>query len=1060
MTKQGNLNVGGQTVIPNTTTAAVADVARSQALSASLAALAEKNVLGYPTFSEAEGYEAGATVFYNRRLYTFKTDHSAGAWNASEVDEADIKSLITEYVKKAIEAGTITPAKAGNLTNWDERTDLSIEDTFTDVVRTTAGDSSIKSEAGAQLVSIKPVTDFTATALVTTGFNLLRRATAVGNGWYFLVPRLPFGTYGTAEQPNGILFTDEQGNALTPTVRFKPLSQGVPTSTSQGSVCAYTDSHGMRFYTTSEPGYIIVTGITRSSTCAHIGWSRRYNEYISIDNVNDAGGSVPLTSIINAVHDFGQLLVATRGSDTVYDEITFGGTSATWRRRVGRVKPTWTTIANDSGDATQITYTHTTTIADMKAGGIAECGGIGLEVNANAIAYTDMNEAATTDYVKYELATVATGTVAVSSAMTIEDWGLEMLTGVTGQAEITMQYAQGYPDAVANLVNGGYQRRTEELEAQIAALKDLVDDIGAAAEGYIRVAGSSNPALNYAHYSYGKPGGFSRDSVFSLLYPCLIGTPLTGTGTEGKILHVLKKLGARKATAADTGFTEGQAVWEDLDGAPHAIDGTEGDVLITNIEEYHRIKGRHTIEGIEYDVFLVSRNAFNWQGIESEEVGKGGVSPDYCVSHTDSDSVIRMHSVFNPEWEGSYNAPTGIVGAYVFSQAANGTITEEYDEDATLLGGAGGLHTTDIALYTGEQRAMNNNADTTKTVPWMNATAASVENWFALMLAEGGTFDAHKASLMGSGFCGNDAATAASDWEESASGAKNGIRVEDKDGVMRMYSPATNAKAWTGGTTDFYLGASINGYRNPWHIMEAHRALCHAIANGIGELQWFVMDGVKYKWRSIDGFAGPAEGEMTAVVWKMVSGKMTDRFVDQTDKETSLEGHRIDFLFSTALYHGITTQVSPSWWTSGLIFTEDEDGNYKAYVQRDQAKLIISPSSEIAADASYAFETLYNYVADYANGSGYARNYSNEALMLPDNDANKTGAALHTYVGKYNYFSGTKAAEGKKVVRGFRRGIYVTYTTLSPLFVLANLAPSNAGASGAFGTCCQIVDEA
>ena len=961
-------------------------------------------------------------------------------------------------VEEALNEGLITPAQAQNLQNWAERDDLAIEDVFTDQVRTAAGDQSINSEAGAQLVSIRPVTDFRATALVTTGFNLLRAATQVGSAWYFLVPALPFGTYGTAEQPNGVLFTDSQGNALTPTVRFRPLSEGVPTSASQGDACAYTDSHGLRFYTTTEPGYLIVSGINRATTCAHLGWSRRYTEYIDVDNVNDAGGSVALDAIIAAVHDFGLLLTATRAGDTVADEISFA--DGKWYRRVGRTKPAWTTTANE-GEGSIDSYTHTAVIADMKAGGIAECGSLNLEVNANAVSYTDSLPDATSDYVKYELATVAQGNVSAAH-LAIEDWGLELLTEASGQAEVTMQYAQGYPDAVANLVNGGYQRRTEELEAQIATLRSIVDDIGSSAEGYVRVAGSSNPALSYAHYSYGKPGGFTRDSVFGMLYPCLVGTPLTGSGTEGKVLHVLKKLGARTATEADVAandaLTVGQAVWDDTDGTPHAIDGSEGDVMIANVGTYHRIMGRRTIDGVEYDVFLVAPAPFTWQGIASEEVAKGGVSPDYTVSHADTDSVTRMHSVFNPAWDGSYSEPVGVAGAYVFAQDAGGNITESYDAEATLLGGAGGLHTTNLSLPAGEQRAMNNNADTTKTYPWMNSTAASVEDWYALMLAEGGTFDAHKAALMGSGFCANDPATTAADWEESAAPAKNGIRIEDKNGVMRMYALSSDTKAWSGGSESLYAGELVNSWRNPWHVMEAHRALCYAMQHGIGELQWFVMDGVKYKWRSIDGFAGPADGEMTAVVWKQMSARMTARFVDPTDMETSLEGHRIDFLFSTALYHGITTQVSPSVWTSGMVMVQDEDGNYDAYMQRDQTRLIVTPTGEVSADARFAFEDGYTHVATYAGGTGYAKNYSNLALMLPDTDANKAGAGLHTYVCKYNNFSATKPAAGKRAVRGFRRGSYAYNTNLSPLCVYGYSAPSGTASGIAFGTCVRIAE--
>ena len=577
----------------------------------------------------------------------------------------------------------------------------------------------------------------------------------------------------------------------------------------------------------------------------------------------------------------------------------------------------------------------------------------------------------------------------------------------------------------------------------IANLQSVVADLETIAEGYVRVAGSSSPALSYRSYKYHEQGGFGRESVFSLFYPCLVGTPLTGSGTEGKILHILQKL--------DYGH--------DIYGNARAIDGSEGDVMICNIEPYFRIIGKHTIDGTEYDVFLMSRTPFTWQGIEAEEVGKFGWAPDYCVSHQDSDNVTRMHSVYNPDWNGSYQAPDSIVGKFVYTQdAETGVIGETYDADATVLGGAGGLHSTDIDLPTGEQRAMNNNPDTTKCVPFMNATAAGCENMQALLLAEGGTFDAHNASRMGSGFSSNDPATAAADWEESGSGAKNGVRLVDKDGVLKYYSLGTDAQSWTGKSAAFQLALMLNSWRNPFHVMEAHRAVCYAIKNDVHELEWFVFEGNKYKWRSVQGFNGPAQGEMTCVVWKMISSKCGANVVDPTDKTTSIEGNRIDFLISVALFHGMATQVSPSWWTSGLIFTEDDSQNYEAYMERDQESLIKSENGEIDASSNFNFETLYNHVGSFTRGDGYAKNYSNDALMLPDTDANKSGGGLHTYVGKYNGFTGSAAGSGKKLVRGFRRGLTANNSYLSPLTMTANSAPSFAHTSFGFGTCCRIAE--
>ena len=969
------------------------------------------------------------------------------------------KGLLAAFhdeLRKALKMGDID-VNAKNITSWDERDALAVESSFGTLVRTTAGDESIDSEGGARIVSLVATSDFGAAALRETGFNLLRNAPAVGAGYYMLLPKMEFGSYGTANKVNGLLFTDPDGNNLTPTVRFRPLSQGAPTRVTDGDTCPYVDSNGLRFYTTPEVGYVIVSGITPAQVCAHLAWSRRYGEYVAIDSEADAGSTINLTPIITACHDFGLLLVATQNGITVADSITFGDTAATWHRRVGRTQPAWTSTQQESGE-----WLHEATLADMKAGGVVECGELALTSAGQTVSYTDRNEDATTAYVKYELATVATGTVAVSPLMKVEDWGIEVLTQATGTAEVTLQYAQNYPDAVAEMVNGGVQRRTAALETQILALQQAVGGIGAKAEGYIRVAGSSDPALSYKSYKFDETGGFQRDSVFSMLYPCLVGTKLTGDNAQvGKILYVLKKLGARTATAADTAFTEGQAVWDDVDGTPHAIDGSEGDVMITNIDVYYRLKGKYTVQGTEYDVYLVAPTPFTWQGYEAELVTKRGVSPDYCVSHQDNDNVTRMHSVYNPAWNGSYTAPAGVVGKFIYSQdAQTGEITEQYDETATLLGGAGGCSSTTLALYTGEQHAMNHNPETTKMLPFANQTAASVEDWYALLLAEGGTFDAHNASLMGSGFSSNDPATAAADWEESAAGAKNGIRIYDKEGAPRYYSPAANAETSIGltGSAGNMFGTIVNSYNTPFKVMEAHRAVSYAVSRGIGELQWFVFEGNKYKYRSVSGFAGPQQGEMTCVVWKMLSAKLGSTCFDPTDKTTSIEGHRIDLLFSIALFHGITTQVSPSWWVSGLVFTEDEQQNYEAYLQTDPSKLALTPNGEKDVADSWHFEQDYEHAASYASGSGYRKNYARQSLFLAPDDANKVGAGLHTYIGAYNYYTGTAAAAGKKAVRGFRRGVNVYNAILSTLCVFAYNAPSNANTGIAFGTCVRIVD--
>ena len=629
--------------------------------------------------------------------------------------------------------------------------------------------------------------------------------------------------------------------------------------------------------------------------------------------------------------------------------------------------------------------------------------------------------------------------------MTKEIRPLQRYNANTEQTEIF--YPATTTDAIA------HPTKRKSLTNVISDIEASIADIETIAEGYVRVAGSSSPALSYKSYKYHEQGGFGRESVFSLFYPCLVGTPLTGSGTEGKVLHVLQKFGARTI--------DGSPKWLDIYGTPHAIDGSEGDVLIVNIEPFYSINGKHTIEGTEYDVFLMSRSPFTWQGIEAEHMEKFGWSPDYCVSHTDTDNVVRMHSVYNPAWNGSYQAPQGVTGKYVYTtDPETGDIVETYDANETLLGGAGGLHSTDIDLTTGEQRAMNMNADPTKTVPWMNQTAEGCNRLMSLILAEGGTFDAHNAARMGSGFSSNDPATAAGDWEQAGSGAKNGLRVKDKNDAWKYYGMNGNVRFLTGATSGAVYAANvINSWRNPWHILEAHRAMSYAIENDVHELEWFVFEGNKYKYRSVQGFNGPSHGEMTCVVWKLMATQAGANAIDPTDNATSIAGNRVEILVSTALVHGMTTQVSPSWWTSGLLFTEDESGQYECFIERDQAELV----KGIAADnydpaTPRNFETIYDHVLTVQKGEGYAKNYLNGALMLPDTNANKTGAGLHTYVGKYNWFTGSNASAGKRSVRGFRRGTGAAYTVLSPLAMVAAYSPSGARTLIGFGTCCRIAE--
>ena len=102
-TRQGNLqDYQGNKIAPNTCSAAVLDEARNQGLSASLRALVEKNVLGFPTFVTTDSYSAGDILFYDRKLWKVKAGgHAAGAWDPNDFDEYPL-GLDVQFLNRAL----------------------------------------------------------------------------------------------------------------------------------------------------------------------------------------------------------------------------------------------------------------------------------------------------------------------------------------------------------------------------------------------------------------------------------------------------------------------------------------------------------------------------------------------------------------------------------------------------------------------------------------------------------------------------------------------------------------------------------------------------------------------------------------------------------------------------------------------------------------------------------------------------------------------------------------------------------------------------------------------
>ena len=118
-TRQGNLkDYQGNKIAPNTSSQAVLDVAKNQALSATLVDTPDKDALGYPAFLTTEAYSTGDKVYYNNKLWVFTTDHTAGAWNAEHVTDFDMKDIDDDKADK------VEDAHNGNLAGLDANGNL------------------------------------------------------------------------------------------------------------------------------------------------------------------------------------------------------------------------------------------------------------------------------------------------------------------------------------------------------------------------------------------------------------------------------------------------------------------------------------------------------------------------------------------------------------------------------------------------------------------------------------------------------------------------------------------------------------------------------------------------------------------------------------------------------------------------------------------------------------------------------------------------------------------------------------------------------------------------
>lgn len=418
----------------------------------------EIDLSNYPTFVEM-------TSAINSALanYATKAEVTVKA-NQTQVDSIDARV-------DGIEDGTNVPPVAENLKSWKERSSVEVSDEWDAVpVRTTAGSLSINAKEGAHLISVKSQSEFSASGFKASPFNLIVTNQLVSGVPYILVPECTFGTFGTADENNGILVTDSNGNNKKVNMRFKPYAQGAPTSTGDGIECPYRDVQGYRFYIPSGMGYIWASNMSVSD-CAHVAWSKDYDKYEQAS----AFSTISFSTIMNKFTEIDRVykMLAVNAQVDCADEFVYNGSSFTYSKKCGYDTSSWIDSVVEEG-----VYLHTKTISGMYANGLARdyANGVELTVEGTTVSYQDGN-ATSNVAVVYQLATPSTGTVSLANTYVPNDMGCEYIDGISGDAIIITTYLQGLPDELASLPSK-FEVNKAETSANINGIISTMTTLG------------------------------------------------------------------------------------------------------------------------------------------------------------------------------------------------------------------------------------------------------------------------------------------------------------------------------------------------------------------------------------------------------------------------------------------------------------------------------------------------------------------------------------------------------------------------------------------------------
>lgn len=326
------------------------------------------------------------------------------------------------------------------------------------------------------------------------------------------------------------------------------------------------------------------------------------------------------------------------------------------------------------------------------------------------------------------------------------------------------------------------------------------------------------------------------------------------------------------------------------DGQKHAIDGTEGDVMLVFDDDVYLQKCTQMVNGVELNCMGVSMNAHAWHGHAAKHFAPFAISPHYTVNaKLEGDERSQAHVVWNREAKGTMNEVDPILKA-TYKQA-------------------GGAHTQYVSNVSAIQLAQAKNTDPLTNRPWMCQYYEFYEIWAALLQIECGTLAHTRLNLFGTGDTPLDAVNA-NTWHDAQMSGNSGYKVVKADGSLSWCNIHAYHKFLVSGSDNEYslLSAICGGnIYNPVDMLEGQRFLDGMAEAGLldylGDTSALFtltddgvvtkVDGVNvdtgegmetckhyYQARNVPGCEGMADGVMTAVVNSYTKLEFADGVTD------------------------------------------------------------------------------------------------------------------------------------------------------------------------------------